>query len=83
MALYARILRFWSLTLIFLLMDPNFWFAFDAVVSICLFQDMSFDMVIPRYLAVVTSSSVWPWRVYGKMNLDFFLVIRRMLHFAG
>jgi hypothetical protein len=63
MDLYAKVLVsvFWIGR--FRLKKPMILFAFEVMLLIRVSQFMSFQIVMPRYFAVVTDSRVWPLRV--------------------
>ena len=57
-------------------------FSLELVWSICLFQDISLEIVMPKYWADGTSLRIWSWSVYWNITFDFFRDMRRTLHFA-
>ena len=57
--------------------------AFLVMTSICLFQDKSDDMLIPKYFAVSTVDRFWPCMVCVVMIGERFLVIRITSHLSG
>ena len=81
MALYAFSLSEVFCVLRFLLRKPSDLFAVMVIMLIWVFQDRSFAMSTPRYLALATASRVSPCRVYfvGRGERDLVMCITRPL----
>ena len=77
MALYAFSFSEVFCVLRFLLRKPSDLFAVLVILLIWVFRDRSFAMATPRYLALATSSSVSPCRVYfvGRGERDLLMCI--------
>jgi hypothetical protein len=63
--------------------NPNVLFAFPQMLLMWSLQRRSDVIWQPRYLALLTDSSMCPWRLYWYFTGFAFLLIVNMLHFPG
>ena len=64
-------------------MYPKVLFAFPVIRSMWEFQDRPLEMSTPKYLALVTTSRIWPCKVYTVLIAFLAVVTRTTWHLEG
>ena len=67
----------------FLLMKDMVVFAFLVVLSMCLVQERSEEIVTPRYFDELVEERVWLWIVYWWLIMFRLVVMWMTSHFSG